>query len=309
MKIAYYPGCSLEGTAREYDLSLRAVAPLLGIELVEIDDWNCCGATAAHSLKHNLAVALPARNLALAEQAGYDAILAPCAACSQRLISVRHELAENEQLRQEIAGVIELPYSGKVRVLNILQLLEEIGEPAITAKLRNKINGRKIAAYYGCLLVRAPKVVQFDRPEDPQSMDRIMKMLGAEPVDWAFKTECCGGGFSVSRTDMVLKMTHDVLANAAAGGAEAIVVACPMCQSNLDLRQAAVNSSCQTSFHLPVLYLTQWLGLALGLSPLQLGLGSQYVDAGELIARSFTPLPVSVPGMTPAATVVAEPPR
>jgi heterodisulfide reductase subunit B len=302
VRLAYFPGCSLEGTALEYDLSIRAVAPLLGLELVEIEDWNCCGATAAHSLDHKLSLALPARILALAERDGFEAVLAPCAACSHRLIIARHELAENARLRGEICDIIGLPYEGRVAVRNILQVVEELGED-LRAKIQRMFTGLKIASYYGCLLVRPPEVVQFDRSEDPQTMDRIIRRLGGTPVDWAHKTECCGGGFSMSRTDMVLKMTHEVLRNAAAEGAEAIAVACPMCQSNLDMRQAAVNRAFGASIELPVLYITQWIGLALGCTPRNLGLEHHFVKTGAVVDKAFREPPKpAAPSAKPANT-------
>ena len=277
----------MEGTAAEYRQSLEAIAPKLGLKLAEIEDWNCCGATAAHNVNHKLSIALPARNLALAEKAGHSSVVAPCAACSHRLIAARHELAENEALRKEVEDIIELPYSGKVQVKNILQMLHEIGVDKIAAACAKKITGLKVACYYGCLLVRPPKVVQFDDPEAPKSMDEILSALGAQPVEWGLKTECCGGGFSLSRTDVVCKLSRDLLANAAAAGAEALVVACPMCHSNLDLRQHNVNARYGTKFNIPVLYVTQWIGLCLGLSPKELGINEHFVDARGMIEKAF----------------------
>jgi heterodisulfide reductase subunit B len=302
--IGYFPGCSLEGTAKEYGQSLEAIAPLLGLKLQEIEDWNCCGATAAHNVNHKLSIALPARVLALAEKAGHQQVVAPCAACSHRLIVARHELAEDAQLRREIADIIELPYAGSVQVKNILQLLHEFGIDKLTVALKKKMTGLKVACYYGCLLVRPPKVMQFDDAENPQSMDKLMSALGAKPVEWGLKTDCCGGGFSMCRTDMVCKMTRELLDDATAAGAEAFVVACPMCQSNLDLRQHNVNQRYKTSFQMPVLYITQWIGLCLGLSAVQLGINRHYVDATRVIEKAFAAPPAPAK-KAPAAPVAA----
>ena len=194
MKIGYYPGCSLEGTAREFDISVRKSCGLLNIELEELDDWSCCGASAAHNTDHLLSIALPARNLALAEQQGLRELLSPCAACSNRLITAHREMVENEGLRGAVEAVIEMPYSGNVKVLNYLDLILGFGIENLELKVGRRLDNFKVACYYGCLLVRPPKVLEFDDPEDPQSMDRILKALGAEVVDWGYKVECCGGG-------------------------------------------------------------------------------------------------------------------
>lgn len=286
-RIAYFPGCSLEGTAQEYNLSLRAIAPKLGLQLEELEDWNCCGATAAHNLNHKLSVALPARVLALAERGGYESLVAPCAACAHRLIAARHALAGKKELRREIEELIEMPCKGTVQVKNILQVLLELGTDKIAAACTRKMTGLKIASYYGCLLVRPPKIMQFDDPEAPQSMDQIIKALGGTPVDWGLKTECCGGGFSMSRTDLVCKMVHELLDNAAFEGAEAFAVACPMCQSNLDLRQYNANQQYHTDFKLPALYITQWIGLCLGLTERELGIHQHFVDAHAVVKKAF----------------------
>ncbi|HEY3320931.1 MAG TPA: CoB--CoM heterodisulfide reductase iron-sulfur subunit B family protein [Planctomycetota bacterium] len=293
-EIAFFPGCSLEGTAVEYRQSLEAIAPKLGLSLKEVEDWNCCGATAAHNLNHKLSLALPARILAQAEAAGHRQIVAPCAACSHRLLSTRHELAQDPALSKEISDVIEMPYRGTVQVKNILQLLQDVGFDKIAAACTKKMTGIKIAAYYGCLLVRPAKVMQFDEVENPQSMEKLLAALGAKPVEWGLKTECCGGGFSISRTDAVCKLVKDLLDNAAAEGAVVFAVACPMCQSNLDLRQHNVNQRYGTKYKIPVLYITQWIGLCMGMSPRELGLHQNFVDTAEAIAEAFKPAPAPV---------------
>ncbi|MCX6553735.1 MAG: CoB--CoM heterodisulfide reductase iron-sulfur subunit B family protein [Candidatus Aminicenantes bacterium] len=272
MKTGFYPGCSMKGSAREYSESLMAVAKVLGRELPEIPDWNCCGATAAHNLDRDLALALPARILAAAEKAGMDEVLVPCAACYSRLSVTRHELLDakgSEALRARISGLIEAEYRGSAKVVNILEWLAGIGglEGLIQAPF-----ARKVACYYGCLLVRPAGIVKFDRPEEPQSMDRLMKKIGAEPLDWAFKTECCGAGFSISRNDLVARLSGLILDDAVARGAEAVIVACPMCHLNLDMRRPNIEKRADKKFRIPVLYVTQAIGLALGIAPKKLGL-------------------------------------
>jgi heterodisulfide reductase subunit B len=269
MKTGFYPGCSMKGSAREYSESLLAVAAALGRKLPEVPDWNCCGATAAHNLDSNLALALPARILAAAEKDGMDEVLVPCAACYSRLSVTRHELSQSEGLRRTISELIEADYHGTVRVLNILEWLA--GIPDLETLVRTPF-ARRVACYYGCLLVRPAGVVRFDRPEEPQSMDLLMKRIGADPVDWAFKTECCGAGFSVSRTDLVAKLSGLILDDAVARGAEAVIVACPMCHLNLDMRRPQIEKRSGRKYGIPVLYVTQALGLAMGVSPQRLGL-------------------------------------
>ena len=269
MKTGFYPGCSMKGSAREYSESLLAVAAVLGRELPEIPDWNCCGATAAHNLSHDLSLALPARILAAAEKDGMDEVLVPCAACYSRLIVTRHELLQDENLRQKISGLIETDYRGSAKVLNIIEWLTSISD--LGTKIKAPF-ARRVACYYGCLLVRPAAILKFDRPEEPQSMDLLLKKIGAEPLNWAFKTECCGAGFSVSRTDLVAKLSGLILDDAVARGAEAVIVACPMCHLNLDLRRPQIEKRAGKKYNIPVIYITQALGLALGIAPEKLGL-------------------------------------
>ena len=276
MKLGYFPGCSLQGSASEFDESLQAIAPALGLELIEIPDWNCCGASAAHNLNRLLALALPARTLALAERAGFREVLVPCSACYSRLILTRHELDQDEGLRRQVAEIIGMEYQGTARVLNILEVMGQIFQDGLKDKITKPFE-HPVACYYGCLLVRPPKVVQFDRPEDPRTMDELMKKIGAKPIDWAFKVECCGAGFSISRTDLVAKLSSKILADAQRRGAEAIIVTCPMCHANLDMRQEKAEKWAGRKYSMPVLYLTQAIGLALGLPEKKLALHQHLV--------------------------------
>ena len=275
MKIGFYPGCSLTGSSREYNESVVAMARVLDIELVEINDWNCCGATAAHSMNEELSLSLPARIMALAEQQGLTEVVVPCAACYNRLKMTQHEL-ENDLKRTRIKEILNMPYIGDVKIINVLQLLQQYGIENLKAKISQPF-AHKVACYYGCLLVRPHSILKFDRVEDPQSMDEMIRAIGGTTMDWAFKTECCGGGFSVSRTDLVAKLSGNILKDAADRGAEAIIVACPMCQSNLDMRRGAINKILETPSNIPVIYITQAIGLALGIRAKELGLKRHFV--------------------------------
>ncbi|MEW6726963.1 MAG: CoB--CoM heterodisulfide reductase iron-sulfur subunit B family protein [Bacillota bacterium] len=283
MKFAYYPGCSLHATAREYDLSTRAVCDRLGIELKELPDWNCCGATSAHSTNHFLSTALPARNLAIADEMGLE-VAVPCAACYQRLRMAQNDLARDPVLREKMEAVTGRPYKEEgVRVKSLLELLAGQGE-ALKSRVVRPLDGLKVACYYGCLLLRPP-AVSFDDPEHPSSMDGLLEICGAEPIDWGYKTECCGASLSLTDEDVVLKLTRDILAVALGAGAECLVVACPLCHSNLDGRQGHVNKKFGTGFQLPVLYFTQVLGLAMGARPEELGMNIHFVSTDKVFKK------------------------
>jgi len=271
MKLGYFPGCSLLGTARELNESTYAVARKAGMELTEIPDWNCCGSTAAHNLNHLLSVALPARILALAEKAGLNEVLVPCSACYNRLAVAQHELNQNPDLKKEVSELIEMDFKGTAKILNIVEVMAKILGDGSGIKVEKPFE-RKVACYYGCLLVRPAKVLKFDRAEDPQTMDELMRKIGADPIDWPDKVECCGAGLSVSRTDLVARLSGKILESAVKRGAEAIIVACPMCHSNLDMRREDIEKAAGKKYSIPVLYITEAIGLALGLSEKDLGL-------------------------------------
>jgi heterodisulfide reductase subunit B len=276
MKIGFFPGCSLEGTAKEYQKSLLKISSLAGIELIEVDDWNCCGATAAHSLNHLLSIALPARILALAELQGFSDLLIPCAACYSRLITARNVILRDDKIKNKILEIIELPFENKVNPINVIEFINKYLSEFIKSNLKFSIN-QKVACYYGCLLVRPPKVLNVERYEDPQDMESIVKILGGKPINWAYKVECCGAGLSVSRTEIVAKLSAKIIEDAESRGAEAIIVACPMCQSNLDMRRNNIKKFLQRKSILPVLYITQLIGMSLGISEDDLGLKKHFV--------------------------------
>jgi len=275
MKIGFYPGCSLTGSSREYNESVVALAKALDIELVEIKDWNCCGATAAHVMNEELSLSLPARIMAMAEEQGLTEVVVPCAACYNRLKVTQHEL-EDEHKRTRVIEILKQPYKGDLKIINVLQMLEAYGAESIKTRVTRPF-AHKVACYYGCLLVRPHSILKFDRVEDPQSMDTLIKAIGGTTLDWAFKTECCGAGFSVSRTDLVAKLSGNILKDANDRGAEAVIVACPLCQSNLDMRRGAINKTLDIPIELPVIYITQAIGLALGIEAKELGLKRHFV--------------------------------
>ena len=277
MKTGIYPGCSLTGSARDYNESVFALAEAFDIPFSQIPDWNCCGATAAHNLNKELSLALPGRILAIAEQNGMDEIIVPCAACYSRLTVTQHELRKNPELKNRISEVIEMDYRGTSKVLNVIEWIDKY----ITPKLEEKVTkpfAHKVACYYGCLLVRPDKVLNYDRAEDPRTMDVVMSKIGATPVDYPYKTECCGAGLSISRTDIVSKLSGKIIEDAEHRGAEAIIVACPMCHSNLDMRRADINKYWETEYKIPVIFVTQAIGLAIGLSAEKLGLQRHFVE-------------------------------
>jgi heterodisulfide reductase subunit B len=282
MSYVFYPGCSLEGTARDFGLSTVAVARALGIDLPELPDWTCCGSTAAHQSDPLLALALPAKNLA---SAAGRTVAVCCAACYSRLKTANHEIARDAATRRRVAEAIGRDYDGRTPVAHLLEILvRDVGLKPIAGRVKRPLKDLRVVCYYGCLLSRPPEVTKFDDPENPTLMDRLMEAAGATAVDWPHKTECCGASYSITDVDTVLALSREILAMARAAGADAIVTACPLCQLNLDLRQKDIEAKFGEAFNLPVFYFTQVLGLALGLAPRELGLGSLVVDPAPLLA-------------------------
>lgn len=282
MKIGYYPGCSLHGSAAECDQSLKAIAPRLGLELEELRDWACCGASSAHATSHLLSLALPARTLALAEDQHAEALLAPCAACYNRLAVARHEIGNDAALLGKIQNILDRKLRADVPVRNVVDVLRELA-PALREKAVRPLAGLKVACYYGCLLLRPAEALRFDDPEQPTSMEEVVAATGATAVEWPMRLDCCGGSFSLARTGSVVRLGREILASAKQAGAAALIVACPMCHSNLDFRQKAIEKREGAPFQMPVIYITQLVGLALGLSVGQLGLDRHFVDAAPLL--------------------------
>ena len=277
VEIGYYPGCALHGSSNDYEASVRACMKKLQVELKELDDWICCGATAAHNLNKKLAVALPARNLAIAERDGIGEVLAPCPMCSMELIQVRNQLRESESLRLEMSDIVESPVSGTTKVLNLIQVFQQVGQENIAKVATKTLEGYKPACYYGCLLTRPARDLQFDDCEQPTSLETLLQSLGAEPVEWNEKTECCGGGLTLANDSVIIDLTGKILHNAKKHGANCMVVACPMCHVNLDMKQSAIEKKRNESLQLPVYYLSDLVGIALGLSAQELRLDKHFV--------------------------------
>ena len=270
-EISYYPGCSLHGTAGEYDDSIRGVSNLLDIQLHELEDWTCCGASSAHCTDEELAIDLAARNLAIAEKSDRE-LLVPCVACYSRFKCAEKESKEHPEK-------IHFSYRGNVPIRYALDffcegpVLEEIKK-----KIRKPLSGLKVVCYYGCLTVRPPKVTGIKEYENPQHMDHLMELLGAEPIPWSYKADCCGASLVMTRTDIVRRLSGKLLSMAKEAEADCLVTGCPMCHANLDTRQEELGKEVGENFNLPVLYFTELIGLALGHKDARKWLGHHITD-------------------------------
>ncbi len=282
-RYAYFPGCSLSSSGYDYHVSFQLVAKALGIELVNVRDWVCCGASSAHATSHLLSAALPVLNLSHAEQDGFNKLVAPCMACQARFKAANADLEHDPELREKILQAFDYKYQGNVKVYHPLELFAQMGPDKIGAKVRKKLSGVKVACYYGCVLTRPPEIARFDNVEDPQSMDSIVRVLGADPVEWSFKTECCGVSMTLTRSDMVLKLSNDILREAKEAGANAIAVACPLCQANLDGRQRQIEETYHVSYRIPILYITQLMGLAFGAFVKEVGIPKLITSPQEVL--------------------------
>lgn len=258
MKVSYYPGCSLHATGKEYDQSVKAVSDALGIELKEVDDWSCCGASSAHMTNFKLSVALPARNIIAAQKDKLD-VMIPCAACFNRFKSAQHHLEADSALKSEIEEIVGGTYDGSVSLRNPIDIIyNDIGLDKLEEAVTRKLEGLKPVSYYGCLLLRPPEVCQFDDYENPYMMDGIMNALGADVRNWSCKTDCCGGSLTLSKTDIVVRLVDKMMQMASEAGANCIVTACPVCFANLDTRASEQG-------RIPAFYFTEIIALALGL--------------------------------------------
>jgi heterodisulfide reductase subunit B len=274
MEYIYYPGCSLESAGKPYDESLRAVFRVLGVGLRELEDWNCCGATMYMSVDEALSMAISARNLALAEQAGFRDLIAPCSACYTVLLKTNRFLRESPELRAKVdhlLGQVGLKYSLGVNVRHPLDVLvNDVGIEVIASAAKRSLDGAAFAPYYGCQIVRPER--GFDDREFPSSMDTLFQRLGARAVYFPLKTRCCGGMLMTTFPDVCLQLVKDLLECAVENGAECIVTTCPLCQVNVEAYQKRVNKMFGTSYQVPVVFFTQLLGVALGCSEKELGL-------------------------------------
>ena len=276
-EISYYPGCSLHGTAREYDDSIRGVSTLLDIQLHELEDWTCCGASSAHCTDEELAIDLAARNLAIAEKNNRD-LLVPCVACYSRF-----KCAEKES--KEHPDKIHFSYQGNVPIRYVLDYFCEASiSEEIKKKVTKPLSGLKVVCYYGCLTVRPPKVTGIKEYENPQHMDHLMELLGAEPIPWSYKADCCGASLVMTRTDIVRRLSGKLLSMAKEAEADCLVTGCPMCHANLDTRQDELEKEGGENFNLPILYFTELLGLALGHKDAKKWLGRHITDPIKVLS-------------------------
>ena len=279
MKVSYYPGCSLEASAKDYEESIRGVCSLLEVELEEVEDWNCCGATAAHSLNHRASIELPARNLVIAEKASND-LVAPCPLCFNRLKTAEKALLNGQP------GRYRYTIEGKVKIWDLADFMarEELLEQ-IESRVTNPLQGIKAVCYYGCMSSRPPRITDAENCENPMSMDKILKKLGAETIDWPFKTDCCGASHVVDRPDMVFKMVGRLYERAMDVGANCIVVSCQMCQANLDIYQDKICEQMGRKLYLPVIYFTELMGLAMKEREVENWLSRHFVNPLELLSQ------------------------
>jgi len=284
MKYAYFPGCSADSTARDQYISTLAVARALGIELVEPAGWSCCGSTMAHQVNHDLSLALAAANLLKVKDSGLDMVVS-CASCYSRMKIANHEISANAKIRETVSGALGKDYDGSVPVRHFMEIiLEDIGTKTFREALSHSLQGLKVASYYGCLLVRPPEITGFDDPENPVYMDNLIKAMGGEDLDWPHKVECCGGSLTLTRSDLVVKLSESIIGMARDAGAECIAVACPMCQINLDMRQEDIFKATGRRYNMPVIYITQLMGLCLGLAAHELGLDKLIISPGKIMS-------------------------
>jgi heterodisulfide reductase subunit B len=258
MKVSFFPGCSLEGTAREYGESIEEVCSSLGIELEELKDWTCCGASSAHCTNEFLSIALPARNLACAEKLEQD-LITPCAACFSRLRVAAEALTSKD--KQDLG----ISFNGDISVLHILDFIsKDVFTEKIEEKIKKPLTGLKAVSYYGCLLARPPQITKEKNWEDPRGLDSLISRLGAESMFWPYKTECCGGSLVLTNLEIEHRLVGRILDMALEAEADCIVTACPLCMSNIDTREEEIGALRGVSYDLPIFYFTELMGLAFG---------------------------------------------
>ncbi len=283
----YFPGCSSsDGGAKAYGSSAQAVAKALDVELIELEDWNCCGSTPYTAVDELTSICVSARNLALAEKRGLD-LVTPCSACYVILSRTNSSLQEYPAIRAKVDEALRaggLEYHRTIKVRHLLDVLaNDIGYEEIASRVKRDLSGLKVAPYYGCQVVRPGP--GFDHPESPQSLDRLVESLGAAATPFPLKARCCGGSLIISEEDLALGLIHKLLDSASSNGAECIVTVCPLCQTNLDVYQRRVNKKFKTNFDLPVLFFTQLMGVAFGIDSRALGVEKCIVSAEKVLAR------------------------
>ncbi|MGD0883293.1 MAG: CoB--CoM heterodisulfide reductase iron-sulfur subunit B family protein [Thermodesulfovibrionales bacterium] len=285
MEIAYYPGCSLHASSELYDIQNRLVFRKLGVQLKEIDDWSCCGATSASKTDEFLSVALPARNLGIADACGLSDLVIPCSSCYSRMLVSQKRLANDTELKDRINAELARKVEGRIKILSILEVLvPKAHSGEIAEKTKIKLAGLKPASYYGCLLTRFPSDVAVpDDVENPQGMEILCKALGAEPIEWGYKTDCCGASAVINDADTSLILMSKIMKDALARGANCFVTTCPMCQMNLDAYQDKAGETFGIKEKLPVYFITELLGIAIGVSPKEMQVDRHFIDAMGLL--------------------------
>lgn len=286
MKLAYYPGCSQQTSALDYGRSTGALCAALGIELQEIPGWNCCGSTPAHAVDTELSAALCVRNLDLAKKNGHDLIATPCPSCLSNLRMARHRM-QDENFRKRVNELLDEPAAEDLPdATSIMQAIaRNMDLAAITARVVKPLKGIKIAPYYGCLMSRPAKIMDFGDPENPTLMESLLNACGAEIIDFPLKTACCGAAAGIPERSLSAVNSGRILSLAKLMGADAIAVACPLCQMNLDLRQKQAAKTVDTHLDIPIPYFTQLMGLALNISPEVLGMGQLCVSAKAIVDK------------------------
>lgn len=285
MEIAYYPGCSLEASSALYDVQSRRIFTGLGIDLREIDDWNCCGATSAGKTDDFLAIAMPARNLGIAEASGFSEMVIPCSACYSRTLVAQKCLNDDPALKEEINTELSNKVQGKIKVSSILEvLLTKVESGELAEKVAQKLKGLKPACYYGCMLTRFPYEVPVpDDVENPQGMETVLKSLGVKPLDWSYKTDCCGASAAINDYETAFNLMAKIMKDAVARDANCFVTTCPMCQLNLDAYQDKFCEKHGIQERLPVYFITELVGVAMGISPEELQIDRHFIDGCGLL--------------------------
>ena len=278
--VAYYPGCSLESTATEFDHSSRAVCRALNIDLIEPKGWLCCGSSPAHKADPEYALRLPMENLSLVEQSGFQEVTMPCAACFNRHKAAQYEIRNHPTQKSNMDDYLGYEFQDNVKVTTLSEsIYNHVGPEGVANKVKKPLQDLKMVTYYGCLLTRPPQITEVPHPENPTDMDELMSALGADVKDWSYKTSCCGAAHSLSRPDIVINLSHDLIQHAREAGAEMMVVACPLCHMNLDARQMQM----ELPSPMPILYFTQLMALALGLPEKEAVLNKNLVDPRPLL--------------------------
>jgi len=289
VKYAYFPGCSIHTTAQEYGISCNAVSRVLGIELIEIPEWNCCGAMdAVYAYNPLLSISLSARNLALAESMKMD-VVTLCSACFFTLSRANKLLHEDSELKGKVDKLLNdagLQYTGEVKIRHYLDvLLNDVGLENISKNVKVKLDGLKVAPYYGCMLIRPPNIVNFDDPEHPHSLDKIIEAIGGKNVDYIYKTRCCGASLGFTEGEVMMEMTSDLLLEAKNVEADCIAVPCPLCHFNMDAKQRSIESTFDVKIDMPIVFFTQLMGVAFGINPKELALNKNCVSTDKLFKR------------------------